>query len=371
MLCQKNRHNDSNQGLKWLRHCVRQSKNLTLEEITLFATPKFQSFSLLPLVEEAYEKFHAQVFSRVTAQETPSVKVEESPLPQAAAAPPPVASVVVQQPIKKSVVNIPTSNPPIALRMALVVLIVLLCISLAGAFLAKPLMTVLKGEGTSVAIVTTPTSEELEIVPDESTATERAQTVTPTQLSIVVETTETLVSATPTLAATFTPIVFLGEITDSSISVYEGPGILYPRLTITLGSDDLVTIVGVSSNKRWFKIELSGQTEAWVEVSTVQLINNEALDRIPIATSSVLPFTLTPTLTGTPVIISPPTEEDTATATLIPVSSALPGSTVTIRPILTNTPMIGLTPIEPSETIKPKSTETPCPGFGCLPSEEK
>lgn len=328
-------------------------QKLTHDEITGFAQPQYQSFSLLPLVNEAYGQF--------------SVPNEEK-LPQLAAAnssntpPLPIVPTPVIPPVSKPDPHARNAKPRLSVfyRLGTVALLIFLCLLLAGILWVQ--LRPPKTESANIVTTEIPTF----VTPSPAVTDNPTIEPTPfvTRATETPEPTRTPLIATPTLAV-LQP--FQGNVLgQQQINVYTGPGVSYPKLEETLEPGDVVVIVGVSPNWQWFKIDTPGFAEAWVQVIKIQT-TNVMLSQIPVATSAAALSTATPTLTATTAVATPVVVESPDNNT--PDSGSTPNPSPTAAIVPTSTQSADVTIVSPSTEV-PKPTETPCPGIVCPPDRK-
>ncbi len=106
--------------------------------------------------------------------------------------------------------------------------------------------------------------------------------------------------STPTVAPTPTKTPPRGDATvkSTTVNVRAGPSTSYP-VVATLRQGDVVRIIGRSADSQWVKIELTGQSQAWVAASLLDIAID--LARVAVATAPAPPPTPRPTSPATNV----------------------------------------------------------------------
>lgn len=343
------------QTAKEMSETVRWVKNsLTLEEITHFSEPRYQTRSLLPVVVARYETLALPIpiiekpikQSVVTSAAEAHSSVTQITTPLSPHHPP---SVVVSEtansaPKEKTGTN-PVNISKRALQgvgagsaiVALVLCLVLMAI-LGYSFLGE---SSIWGVSTRIAASNNKPSPTFTATPTQSLTYTPTPTITPSPTPPI---------STPTLAPTPTQVVITGTIlSQDPVYIFTGPGGNYPLLTgRSLVQYDVVIVIGISSNASWVKIALDGVNEAWILRNAVE-IHNTSLS-VPTVVVTVTPVVLVTVPTVIPTAI--PGDNN-------PTNTAIPTSTLGIA-----TP-IPMTPAPPKPGITTKPTTTNCPDNTC------
>lgn len=162
----------------------------------------------------------------------------------------------------------------------------------------------------------------------------------------------------PTATSTPTPSTPEARILRAGIPIYIGPGLRYTPLA-ALTQHEIVTLLGISEDERWYFILRTNGSAGWVQISQNNLREAGNLNDVPLrpAPTDTPTFTYTPSNTPTNTPSETPTDTPTFTYTPSPTNTPTFTSTPTPTDKPTNTPTFTYTPSDtPSPTPTPTAT---------------